>query len=458
MSLINDIIESWADIDGNVNTTEELLAWIEDMNKSVTSTVRECSILDSDFWFYDDYNGEILNRKRSFFSITGMRRFEDGELICEQPIIIQPEIGYLGIICRKIDGKINFLMQAKTEPGNINCVQISPTIQATKSNFMRAHGGKLPHYFDIFENSDLYEVIYDQIQSEQGMRFYKKRNRNMIVQIDKDIEVFENFRWMTLGQIKKLMEYDNLVNMDTRTVLAGLPIVFYEHCQSIKKYFTDEFFYNSIYNDKTAKNISKVFHIINDYKMFSNVRTTSLPLNELMDWKIDEFGVICRKPADFMVRYYDIAISGREVKKWTQPLFKAIGMAVFGLITKKVDGMTEYLIRVYSELGVFDKIEVGPSVLWKPTHYLYDDDPVEKVFRKHIEENRGVITNVTLSEEGGRFFHEQNKNYIIEIEDNEIDLLPDGYAWVDYGTLNHLIMFNNYVNIQLRNLIALLKL
>ena len=34
----------------------------------------------------------------------------------------------------------------------------------------------------------------------------------------------EDFRWMTLGQIKELMHYDNMVNMDTRTVLSGLKI------------------------------------------------------------------------------------------------------------------------------------------------------------------------------------------------------------------------------------------
>lgn len=135
--------------------------------------IQECSINNSSFWFYDDYRGEILNRRRSFFSIVGMRRFEDDRFIGEQPIIMQPEIGYLGIICKKIDGVFNFLMQAKIEPGNVNCVQISPTIQATKSNFTRVHGGRLPTYFELFEHSDRYEVIYDQIQSEQATRFTK---------------------------------------------------------------------------------------------------------------------------------------------------------------------------------------------------------------------------------------------------------------------------------------------
>ena len=99
---ILDIVRSWANSDGNVNKTEDLIEWIKILNKSTYVNVKECSINESTFWFYDDYNGEVLNRKRSFFSIKGMRHFENNKFLGEQPIIIQPEIGYLGIICCKM--------------------------------------------------------------------------------------------------------------------------------------------------------------------------------------------------------------------------------------------------------------------------------------------------------------------------------------------------------------------
>lgn len=219
------LFDSLQNRNGNVNNINDILAWINNLNQNTEVSVTETNISDDSFWFYDDYKGEILNRKRSFFSITGMRYFVDGNFITEQPIIIQNEIGYLGIIAKEIDGVINFLMQAKIEPGNVNCVQISPTIQATKSNFTRAHGGNLPLYFDWFENAHANgTVIYDQIQSEQGSRFAGKRNRNIILLTDKDVPLHPNYKWMTLGQIKTLMKQDNLVNMDTRTVLSGLNI------------------------------------------------------------------------------------------------------------------------------------------------------------------------------------------------------------------------------------------
>ena len=159
-----------------------------------------------------------------------------------------------------------------------------------------------------------------------------------------------------------------------------------------------------------------------------------------------------------MVRYYDIEISGREVKHWMQPLFKAIGMATFGLLTKVENGKRKYLVKIKPEIGSFDSAEIGPSVQWEPTHYLYNDNEVEKLFRQKLENNKGIMINVVLSEEGGRFYHEQNNNMIIEIDAEELPSLPEGYIWTDYATLNYLIQVNNCLNIQLRNLLSLIKL
>ena len=454
-----DILSSWKAKEGNVNSNQELLAWIENLNFTTHVDIKECSINDSTFWFYDDYKGEILNRKRSFFSVIGMRYFENNIYINEQPIIIQPEIGYLGIICKKIDGILNFLMQGKIEPGNINCVQISPTLQATKSNFTRTHGGRLPDYFEYFENSSKYCVVYDQVQSEQASRFYKKRNRNMIMLVEEEIQELPNYKWMTLGQIKNLMKHDNIVNMDTRTVLSGLPIatVDKERAASYKIFFDDETLYNSIYLSDCDQELPEIFQKVNDHKMFKDITIASVPLNQLMDWKVNEYGITCLKPANFCVRYYDIEISGREVQNWVQPLFKAVGSAIFALFTKIVRGKRKYLLQLKPEIGSFDCIELGPTIQWEPTHTVCSDN-VERCFVRHLNMESGILLDVMLSEEGGRFYHEQNRNLILQIEDDELKVIPDNYFWVDYGTLMQLVRMNNCLNIQLRNLVALIDL
>ena len=86
------------------------------------------------------------------------------------------------------------------------------------------------------------------------------------------------------------------------------------------------------------------------------------------------------------------------------------------------------------------------KIIKKMVYYLSNED---------IEE---IILDVFLSEEGGRFYHEQNRNVIIKIADDELKQLPEGYFWVNYSTLNYMIQINNCLNIQLRNLLSLLKI
>lgn len=462
MSIILKFLESWSNAEGNVSTNEELLDWIEKLNVTTYVDIKECSIKDSKFWYYDNYVGAIMNKKQSFFSISGVRYFLDDAISFEQPMIIQPEIGFLGIICKEINGVLNFLMQAKIEPGNVNCVQISPTIQATKSNFTRAHGGKKPEYLEYFNNSEKYTVIVDQLQSEQGTRFYKKRNRNMIVFISEDIKISPNYKWMTLGQIKKLMQIDNLVNMDTRTVLANIPFTTTRFTGKdlgyIESLCDDKSFFESAFKTNPADNLSDLYKFINDYKMFHNVKVKKVPLHHLTDWIIDDYGIESKNNANFSVKYYDIAISGREVQRWTQPLFKATGQAIIGLITCKIEGVTKYLVNLSPEIGAFDMIEIGPSIHFEASHASYADNSIQVIFRTNLENNRGIILDVILSEEGGRFYHEQNRNVIMEVSTNELKNLPKGYFLVNYSTLNYLIQVNNCLNIELRNLLALLKI
>lgn len=458
-NIVLKLVKSWGNTQGRVKMLPEILEWIRALNASTFVEVKECSIHESTFWFYDDYNGEVLNRKRGFFSIKGMRLFQNDRFIKEQPMIIQPEIGYLGIICKEIDGILHFLMQAKIEPGNINCIQISPTIQATKSNFTRVHGGKLPQYFEYFENASKYHIIYDQIQPEQSARFYKKRNRNIIIEIDEDITVEGNYCWMTLGQLKCLMGMDNLVNMDTRTVISGLPFwggMDFDG-KKAEPYFKDKALFCSMFCTDFMESLREVRYYVNDYRMFQDTKVTGIPLNELVDWKIDEHGIKCRKKADFEVRYYDITIEGREVHSWMQPLFRAIGKAVFGLITQDVDGVKKFLVSTRGEIGTLDQIEIAPSIQIEESQMPDEPNAVEQVFFQYMDRKETQI-DVLLSEEGGRFYHEENRNVIISVREGELQHLPKGYFWLDYSALVHLMQTTPLLNIQLRNLLALLAL
>lgn len=461
MSLLYELIRSWNAKEGNVNSTKDILDWIDKRNKTLKVDIKKVPFPKAGFWFFDEKDGFIRNKNNTFFQLAGFRQTNEDKVICEQPMIIQNEIGYLGIICKMIDGTLNFLMQAKIEPGNVNAIQISPTIQATKSNFTQAHGGKAPAYLEFFSHASDHKIIVDQIQSEQSSRFFRKRNRNILIYVgDAEVKVPDSHKWMTLGQIKELMKYPNLVNMDTRTVLSCIPFSMMEkeenETEKIRGLFNDKALFKSVFEKED--NLPEIFNYINDFKMYSNIKSELIPLRELKDWTITDNEIICNKPYDFKVIHCKIEIEGREVRCWDQPLVEALGKAVFGLFTCVIDGVRYFLVKAKPEAGCFDGIELGPVVQMEPSNPGNDLDNIETIFMDKLQKNEGIIKDVILSEEGGRFYHEENRNVIIEIDKNELSKLPDNYFWVRYSTLNNMVQFNNFLNIQLRNLMSLLDI
>ena len=460
-NMVFEIFKSWADREGNVSSLKSIKDWVAERNATLKVNIEKIDFSYEGFWHYDNADGYIRNDNNSFFQIAGYQEIEYDHIVAEQPIIIQNEIGYLGIICKLIGGELNFLMQAKIEPGNVNVIQISPTLQATKSNFYRKHGGKSPNYLNYFIESSKYDVIVDQVQSEQSSRFYKKRNRNIIVLVEDDVPVLDSHKWMTLGQIKELMKIDNLVNMDTRTVISCLPFwgdFDTEYFEKIKTLISDDSLLKSILKYPEYRLINKVFSKINDYRMFNRENSRLLPLRSLKGWKMTNREIVCKTPYDFKVIYCRIEIEGREVKYWEQPLFEALGEAVFGLFTCVEHGVRKYLVCVKHEMGCFDCAELGPTVQLEPSNPRVKTNTIEKLFLDNLASQKGIHVNVVLSEEGGRFFHEKNRNAIIEIDKNELADIPDGYFWLDFATISEMIQFNNCVNIQLRNLISLIDI
>lgn len=258
------MIQSIFRSDFSNNSYESIFDWVNSKNTNLKVSIKKNKLSDTEFWFYDGEKGEIRNKNNSFFQIRGLCQYDEDRLVVEQPVLIQDEIGYLGIICKEINGVLHLLMQAKIEPGNVNKIQISPTIQATKSNFTQKHGGKKPAYLDYFLNADNYTILFDQIQSEQSSRFLGKRNRNIMIVVEDEVEVLPSHMWMTLGQIKQLMKIDNLVNMDTRTVLSCIPFSLFRlndnEREEIKEMFTDKTLFESMFCEPNREDFVKILY------------------------------------------------------------------------------------------------------------------------------------------------------------------------------------------------------
>ena len=83
-----------------LHDTKKLLTRIKDRNASIHVRIDKIALESCTPWHYSEPTGTIRTPTGSFFEISGLRR-SDG---VSQPIILQNEIGYLGIICKRFSG------------------------------------------------------------------------------------------------------------------------------------------------------------------------------------------------------------------------------------------------------------------------------------------------------------------------------------------------------------------
>ncbi|MDO6489756.1 MAG: NDP-hexose 2,3-dehydratase family protein [Cellulophaga sp.] len=447
------------------NSTEDILNWVKKRNDQVNVSIKRIAFDEMNNWSLDRQNGSVVHSSNKFFSIQGLeintnygqRKFWD------QPIINQPEIGYLGFITKVYNGILYFLIQTKIEPGNVNYVQLSPTIQATKSNYTKVHGGKTPNYLDYFVNATSEEILVDQLQSEQGARFFKKRNRNIIIKVNKDIKPLEDFRWLTLGQIKFLMGKDNIINMDTRTVISGISfgdysaktIDFYNIMNGDKSSIGYKMLRSALVQDKSLFSFNQIIYWLTAKKVKYDLSINKKSIMNLKHWKVTDRVIEHIDNRFFRVIGVNVEIGNREVSSWDQPLIEPCDKGICAFIIKDIDGIIHFLVQAKLEAGNFDVLELAPTVQCSSA-YSKNSKEKERIPFLDIVLNKSnkVIFDTYQSEEGGRFYREQNRNIIVEVGDTFSNEVPENFTWLTLNQLKKFIVFNNYVNIQARSLIS----
>lgn len=441
-------------------TVDEVVEWIARRNREVSVKVEEIPFASMKGWHFDPVTGNLEHDSGRFFSIVGLdvATTVDRRVEWRQPVINQPEVGYLGIVAKVFDGVFHFLLQAKIEPGNVNCVQLSPTLQATRSNYTCVHRGRAPAYLDVFRGHKPHETLLDQLQSEQGARFFRKRNRNIVIVPDAEISATEDFRWLTLGQIRALMRRDNLVNMDTRTVLSGLRFAPAPDLAPQSEWGRDLFASESAESGEST--VDDVLYWLSELKTEYELIVDKIPLADVDDWIVSEREIARRDRRFFRVMGVDVTIENREVAKWCQPLVEPMQRGLSVLFAQRRRGLVHFLVQAKVECGNFDVVELAPTIQCQTGDWRQAPEWAVPRFLREFDSGgipgRAVV-DALQSEEGGRFYHEQNRNVVFLLDDGvELDA-PRSFMWLTLGQIKEFLRFNNYLNIQIRSLVAALE-
>ncbi len=445
---------------------DEFWSWFEAHRKPEEFKVEFVPLRRLDKWSFDEGDTRLFHDTGRFFSVEGIHVKTNfgGVKEWDQPIINQPEIGFLGFITKVFNGVRYFLMQVKMEPGNINTLQVSPTLQATKSNFTQVHRGKRPHYLEYFNGEKKVKILSDQLQTEQGARFFKKRNRNIVVEVDEDIEVKDDFCWLTLGELKQLVLSDNILNMDTRSVLSTIPLmedVVIEHLTHDISLLIDYHvstqglrYINSFITNSSLHTTDAIIAWYNQQKVQYEIEVSLKPLSALAGWNIGDMS-IHHSDRFFSVVGVEVKAGSREVTSWMQPLVKDSNIGLLAFVVSEINGVLHFLVQAKVEPGNIDIIELAPSVSCSNyAHVLQGEDKpflIDEVFNP----DNNILFDSLQSEEGGRFYQMQNRNMIVECRDN-IAEIPSNYCWMTLRQMKEFMRYGMF-NIEARSLISSLN-
>ena len=390
--------------------------WLNDQKKKQFLKVEKKDLFKLIKWIYN--KREIYHKSKKFFKITGIRIKTNfyKKKNWDQPIIVQNEIGILGIIKNIRTNK--YLLQAKVEPGNINKIQISPTVQATKSNYSRIHGGKKIPFLEYFQkkNKNL------SLQSEQAFRYYNKKNSNIITYVSKKFDLDERFRWFSKIEIYNLLKEKNFINMDTLSVFSSF----------IKKKKIDFPLNNKKKIIDWKKSLNKKYYLKN--KIIS--------LNSIKDWNLTKKKIFHQTNNYFSVIGIKVKTNKREITEWSQPIIMGSKMAFVGYLIKKFRNTNHYLCRYILKPGS----KVGTLTCTVNTsklkYYKKNKDLTsfqKNLISKYFINSKNIIYDNILSDEGGRFYHSQIKYMACKLNKSQNIKLPDRYIWLSQNQIIDLI-------------------
>uniref|UniRef100_C6E1T7 NDP-hexose 23-dehydratase n=1 Tax=Geobacter sp. (strain M21) TaxID=443144 RepID=C6E1T7_GEOSM len=399
-------------------------------------------------WQRDPITGNIRHQTGRFFSVIGVRarhRVGRHELEWDQPIIEQPEIGILGILAKPIAGTLHFCLQAKEEPGNLGGIQLSPTVQATYSNYTCAHGGGIPLFLEHFMDPHPSRLLFARLQTEDGGRFLYKSNRNMVVVAGDDfpVELPKGFIWLTLRQIAALIRSDNMVNACTRSILSALTPIDEKGAGARHEH----------------EGLRETLQWLDDRRACTHILTRRIGLNDLHEWALDEKGFFSHLSRGFF-RIVGLRVSSetREVGSWGQPILENPAPGIIGLLIRRGGRGMELLMQAKAEVGNRVTVQLGPTAQFARENYEGCPKLTKPfLFEEFTTPGRfPVLHESRQTEEGARFYREYNLHRVLVLPEGETLELPSDYRWIPLREVAFLVQLGEQVNSCARSILSCL--
>lgn len=385
-----------------------------------------------------EQSGRISHRTGRYFDLIGVRH-RDGDAV----MIDQPEVGILAfLVHRERSGSGQVLVNNKAEPGNVGTIQLSPTVQATRSNIDRVHGGRSTHL--LHEVMAVDGRVADALGSEQGDRFYSKVNRNLIRVVTEPVEPRSpQLVWTPLTDLRAALRQDFRVNTDARSVLVSAPwgaiaddpsrpLTGLDGLFGLRPGVADESF-RTVRPDALA---DAERHLVSGPVMKP---ADIVPLRDLIGITVTDEAII-DEGGRSIVGWFDCELDGRETRRWCQPLLESHHEPEFVLTLTDREDVLRVALRRGRGPG-WTHAEFGPTRVVIDTTEVMDEERTRRI-------------SVRQSDEGGRF-HRSIARYSVEVV-HDPGVVRGPVVWLSLGEVEALARRGRRLTNELRSCLSLL--
>lgn len=432
-------------------------SWLDGFRSQGLLTVRRLPLAACPGWpWRDDAWRHDTGR---YFSVVGVRATM-GRHVILQPMIDQPEIGVLGFAVRCPEAP-QWLLQAKTEPGNVQGTQVGPTVQATESNYQRVHGGRATPLIECFvgRRPEGVRLWSDSLQSEQGDRFLGKYNRNALAEVSEADASPPGapWRWFAAAQVRQALWADYVVNTDARSVMVcspwrwltddgGEPFARWHH----EADGWGQALWHSSQQAVLPDFIGGMHAALEEGRRRWQVQRQLLPLRDLDGWRIDEDGIWPDGArSSHSIQAFEVQALDREVTHWAQPLVVGGRTARISLLCRRDAQGLRVLLRQAAEPGFRDGVQWGPSDVDDPAHHRLPW--VDGLLSRGVER-----AAVHQSDEGGRFMTSVARYAVVELDPAEVPPEDPDAHWVTLAELQCLASTSGMLTNEARSVASLL--
>jgi oxidase EvaA len=217
--------------------------------------------------------------------------------------------------------------------------------------------------------------------------------------------------------------------------------------------FQNDILHSLLDKDNSLSSFEDIISWFTNLKMYASLDVSRADLKDVASWKVDDNSVSHVSGKYFEVLGVKCKVGNREMAEWYQPIIRQREEGIIGFIVKKINGVLHLLVQAKMEAGNFDVLEMAPTVQCITGSYSNPEYSVE--YLDYFLHSKGTVHyDVLQSEEGGRFYQEQNKNIVIELAEDEVVNANPNFIWMTFKQAKEFIKFNNYFNIEARSLLA----